>query len=124
MKTSVLASLALALVSAAIGSANAQEATADPAAAGHDLALKICANCHVVASDQESAPLLKPPAPSFFAIAARPGATEASLRNFLRNPHAEPRRSSKMPGFMLGDFQITQIVAYVLSLQPKQEPSR
>ena len=86
-------------------------------AAGRDIALKICANCHVVAGDQESAPLLKPPAPSFAEIAARPATNEASLRDFLGKPHGEARRSSKMPVFTLGEFQIAPLVAYIQSLQ-------
>jgi mono/diheme cytochrome c family protein len=121
MKTLVLASIALALVSAAMGPAKAQEPKADPATAGRDVALKICANCHIVAEGQESAPLLKPPAPNFSAIAMRPGTTEKSLRNFLANPHGEVRRSSKMPGFALADFQIKEVVAYILSLRGNQE---
>ena len=85
---------------------------------GRDIALKLCATCHVVAEDQESAPLLKPPAPSFAEIAARPATNEASLREFLGKPHSEARRTSKMPLFTLGEFQIAPLVAYIESLRP------
>jgi mono/diheme cytochrome c family protein len=120
MKTLVLTSLAL-IHFAASGPAKAQEARADLAARGHDLALKICANCHVVASDQAEAPLLKPPAPSFAEIAARPGTTAASLRSFLAEPHGQSRLSSKMPSFLLAPTQIDEVVAYLSSLRPNQE---
>lgn len=121
MKHFPLSSLALTLAFATGGVAQGQEAKGDLAAAGHDLALKICASCHVVANDQEAAPLLKPPAPSFSEIAARAGTTETFLQDFLGKPHGEARRSSKMPAFMLADFQIKQVVAYILSLKPEKE---
>ncbi|ARN83812.1 hypothetical protein B1812_19385 [Methylocystis bryophila] len=107
-----------------MGAAHAQPTQADPIAAGRDIALKICANCHVVASDQETPPLLKPPAPSFAEIAAKPETTEASLRDFLANAHGGARRSSKMPAFMLGEFQIAPLVAYLQSLRPASTPPR
>ncbi len=109
--------LAPTLFALAMGAANAQEPKADPVAAGRDIALKICANCHVVASGQDSAPLLNPPAPSFAEIAARPATNEASLRDFLGKPHGEARRSSKMPAFTLGEFQIAPLIAYIQSLR-------
>jgi len=118
VKNPVLHMLAPVFFAAALGPANAQPSKADPVAAGRDIALKICANCHVVADDQESAPLLKPPAPSFAEIAARPATNEASLRDFLGKPHSEARRTSKMPLFTLGEFQIAPLVAYIESLRP------
>jgi mono/diheme cytochrome c family protein len=110
--------LAPAFLAAALGAANAQQSKADPIVAGRDIALRICATCHMVASDQGSAPLLKPPAPSFAEIAARPTTNEESLRDFLASPHGEARRSSKMPAFTLGEFQIAPLVAYIESLRP------
>jgi len=123
MKKLLPYALALATVSATSGVAPAEEARADLVAAGHDFALKICSSCHVVAIDQTSSPLMNPPAPSFSEIAARPATTESSLRDFLAKPHGEARRSSKMPAFMLGDRQITQIIAYLASLKPGKEPA-
>ena len=111
--------LALALVSATSGLASAQDAAL--VAAGRDFALKICSNCHVVAADQASPPLMKPPAPSFSEIAARPQTTEALLRDFLGKPHGEARQNSRMPAFMLSDLQVRQVVAYLLSLKPDRE---
>ncbi|MFY9655154.1 MAG: c-type cytochrome [Methylocystis sp.] len=116
--------LAPALLAVALCAAHAQESKADPVAAGRDIALKICATCHVVASDQESAPLLKPPAPSFAEISAKPATNAASLREFLAKAHGEARRSSRMPAFMLGEFQIAPLVAYIESLRPASQPER
>jgi mono/diheme cytochrome c family protein len=118
MKNLIPYALASAFFAAAFGAANAQQSNADPAATGRDIALKLCATCHVVAEDQESAPLLKPPAPSFAEIAARSATNEASLREFLGKPHSEARRTSKMPLFTLGEFQIAPLVAYIESLRP------
>jgi len=116
--------LAPALVAFGLCAAQAQEAKPEPVASGRDIALKICANCHVVAGDQESAPLLKPPAPSFADIAARAAANEAFLREFLGKPHGEARRNSKMPAFALGEFQIAPLVAYIESLRPASPPGQ
>ena len=118
MKNLVPYLVAPAFFAGAIGAAHAQPSKADAIAAGRDIALNICATCHVVAEDQESAPLLKPPAPSFAEIAARPATNEASLREFLGKPHSEARRTSKMPLFTLGEFQIAPLVAYIESLRP------
>jgi mono/diheme cytochrome c family protein len=120
MKITALLSLAPALALLGSIAANSEEATSELVIAGHDFALKVCANCHVVAKDQDSVPVLKPPAPSFIAIVARPETTEVSLRSFLSNPHRNLRQNSKMPNFLLADFQINQIVAYLLSLKGNQ----
>ena len=120
MKNLVLYLLVSAFLTGALAPANAQPSKADPIAAGRDIALKICASCHVVANDQETAPLLKPPAPSFAEIAARPTTNEASLRDFLGKPHGEARRASKMPAFTLGELQIAPLVAYIESLRPSE----
>lgn len=120
MKTSFLLSLAFALVFGEIAPTNAQETKSGLVAAGHDLALKICAQCHVVAKDQDSAPIRQPPAPGFSMIVARPDMTEASLRSFLAAPHGDLRRNSNMPGFLLADFQIKQLIAYLFSLKGNQ----
>lgn len=79
--------------------------------AGHDFALEVCSACHVVAKGQKSAPILKPPAPSLLAIARRQRSTESFLRHFLSSPHG------KMPDPQLAEFQIDEVVAYMLSLK-------
>jgi cytochrome c2 len=89
----------------------------DLISAGRVFAEKVCAACHVVAEDQRFAPILKPPAPSFLDIARRPDLSEASLRQFLRAPHGDKGKNSKMPNALLAQYQIDEVVAYLLSLK-------
>jgi|APFre7841882630_1041343.scaffolds.fasta_scaffold44399_2 mono/diheme cytochrome c family protein len=122
MIRSTVLTLAMAATTCAIGFAYAQESRsynekAEIVAAGHDFALKVCAACHVVSQDQKSAPILKPPAPSFSELIRRQGLTEASLRKFLSSPHGNVDRRSKMPNPQLADFQIDKIVAFMLNLK-------
>jgi mono/diheme cytochrome c family protein len=116
MKTASLL-LALMLAGGMASLARAQEGQGDLAAAGHDFALKVCAACHVVAADQISPPILKPPAPSFLALVRHGDVSEASLRKLLSTPHGNLGRSAKMPNPQLADFQIDKVVAYLLSLK-------
>ena len=116
MKTASLL-LALMLACGAASPALAQEGQGDLVAAGHDFALKVCAACHVVATDQISPPILKPPAPSFLALVKHGDVSEASLRKLLSKPHGNLGRSAKMPNPQLADFQIDKVVAYLLSLK-------
>ena len=110
--------LALCLSAALVGIAPAlgQEAKI---ADGREIALKVCAICHVVADDQAVPPTLKPPAPSFVDIAARPDVTEAFLRDFLTKPHGQARAMSTMPGFLMPSYQADAAIAYLMSLKPK-----
>jgi mono/diheme cytochrome c family protein len=85
---------------------------------GREIALKVCAVCHVVADDQAVAPTLKPSAPSFAEIAARPNVTEAFLRDFLTKPHGQARALSAMPGFLMPSYQADAAIAYLMSLKP------
>ncbi len=62
---------------------------------------------------------MKPPAPSFAEIAARPNVTEAYLRDFLTKPHGEARSVSAMPGFLMPSRQADAVIAYLMSLKPK-----
>ncbi len=89
-------------------------------AEGRALALRVCAACHVVADDQIVAPTLKPPAPPFAEIAARPNVTEAFLRDFLTRPHGAARTSRAMPGFLMPSSQADAAIAYLMSLKPKK----
>jgi len=105
---------ALALVLVGVGSAAADDAAMIEA--GRQLALEVCARCHVAAAGQPP-PVLRPPAPSFADIAAQPDVTEASLRVFLGRPHGEQRRLSTMPPFALSPSQADAVLAYLLSLK-------
>ena len=80
-------------------------------AAGRDLGLKWCSECHLVARGQS-----KPPsdaAPSWYAIAKNPATTEAGLHAFFATPHKQ------MPNIMLSREETDEIVAYILSLKPQ-----
>ena len=91
----------------------------DKISAGRAFAEKVCAACHVVAANQDFAPILKPPAPSFFAIARRKNLSEVFLRRFLSAPHGKRGESGKMPNPQLADYQIDEVVAYLLSLKSR-----
>jgi mono/diheme cytochrome c family protein len=117
MKRSLAMIAFLPFLFAGFPSARAQEA--QEVAEGHAIALKVCAICHVVAEDQTQAPEMKPPAPRFSEIAARPNVTEAFLRDFLMKPHGGARRLSAMPGFLTPGPQVDAAIAYLMSLKPR-----
>jgi mono/diheme cytochrome c family protein len=107
--------LAVILALAAERPALGQEA--QKLADGRGIALKVCAICHVVTEDQAVPPTMKPPAPLFAEIAARPNVTEAYLRDFLTKPHGEARAMSAMPGFLMPSRQADAVIAYLMSLK-------
>jgi len=86
---------------------------------GRHFALLVCAACHVVATDQEAPPILSTPGPSFDAIANRPETTVASLRAFLTTTHAKITIPTGMPNPQLVDYQIDEVISYILSLRHK-----
>ena len=87
------------------------------ASQGHRLALLVCAACHVVATDQEAPPILRTPGPSFDAIANKPGTTGDSLRVFLSTTHAKIATPTGMPNPQLADYQVAEVISYILSLR-------
>jgi mono/diheme cytochrome c family protein len=109
--------VALGLSLALVGSLPVRGQEASALASGRAIALKICANCHVAVEDQAQAPTLKPPAPSFAEIAARPDVTGSFLRDFLTKPHGEARSVSAMPGFLMPSRQADAVIAYLMSLK-------
>lgn len=109
--------LALA-ASLAATTARAQPAPADKRLAeGHDLALALCAVCHVAAADQQGTPMLTNPGPPFAEIARRPGISPAYLRDFLLHTHSSTNPPFTMPNPSLTDRQIDAMIAYILSLR-------
>lgn len=101
-----------------ICSASAQQATTpDDVRKGHDLAAAICGVCHVAAPDQPYAPILKPPAPSFASIAQRKDIDADSLQKFMATTHRGIDNPTGMPNPDLMDYQVIQVVAYILSLR-------
>jgi hypothetical protein len=87
MKTVSGSILALAVLGS---SALAQQPSVIPehVQQGKRLALRICANCHVVAPDSRQ-PILEPPAPSFESIAQRSTTTADYVRTFLTTTHRD-----------------------------------
>jgi len=102
----------------AVASAYGQPAgTSDSVQAGHKLAILVCANCHVVATDQPGKPILRPPAAPFQAIAQRKSVDAAWLENFLKTTHRGLDEPNGMPNPQLLDFQVKQVTDYLLSLR-------
>lgn len=78
-------------------------------AAGRDLGLKWCSECHLVARGQP-----KPPSdavPSWYSVADDPATTAAGLHAFFATPHKQ------MPNIMLTRQETDEIIAYILSLK-------
>ncbi|WP_213742207.1 hypothetical protein [Bradyrhizobium sp. dw_411] len=91
-------------------------ANSDEIRKGHYLAVLMCSSCHIVGTDQ-SAPVLRPPAPSFVSIAQRVNAEQ--IDSFLTTTHRDMSNPAGMPNPELGDFQKRQVEAYLLSLRER-----
>ncbi len=111
----VLAAATLALLASA--PARRTQYPADQIAAGHTFALRVCWTCHVVATDQTVAPILHHPAPSFLVLAQRPDLNAKALRNFLSTHNETMGKAGQMPNPRLVDYQIDEVVAYIMSLK-------
>lgn len=104
MRFAQITGLGLAAALAGAGAAMAQDVPS-----GREIASRWCANCHVTGlSGQASG---NDAAPSFPAIAARPGLSQQSLEAAIAGPH--PR----MPDFHLSQAGIADVAAYILSLR-------
>jgi hypothetical protein len=77
----------------------------------------LCGQCHVAAPDQRFMPDLNPPAPSFESIAQRKDINADSLRTFLTTTHRGLDRPKGMPNPYLLEYQVRQVIAYLLSLR-------
>lgn len=84
---------------------------------GRQLALSLCASCHLVDANQPTVLLPGPPAPSFEAIANTGGLTPEALRARLR---AHQAFAPDKPSMLVSDDQIAPITAYIMSL--KRQP--
>jgi mono/diheme cytochrome c family protein len=82
-----------------LAAAVTQSALAADASNGERLAMRWCAACHVVASDQREANANAPP---FAEIAKRPNFSESGLTTFLLDPHA------KMPNMNLSRIEAAE----------------
>ncbi len=101
-----------------LSGAKAQD-QADLVGAGHSFALRVCWACHIVAKDQTEQPILTQPAPSFLDIAQRPNLTSEGLHKFLSTHSETMGTAGKMPNPRLVDYQIDEVVAYIMSLRTK-----
>jgi cytochrome c len=106
------------------GTAWSQEPTTNDVQQGHRLANLICSNCHVASSDQQFAPILRPPAPSFESIAQREATSADSVRKFLTTTHRDLSNPEGMPNPELLDFQVRQVAAYLMSLRTQSTTQR
>jgi cytochrome c len=100
MRTSIALVLALAVLGF--------PAAAQDRSVGGRLAVRWCMACHVVEPNQSTA---TDNAPSFQAIAARPGTTAHSLDSYLSTAH------TLMPDFLLSSQERNALVTYILSLR-------
>lgn len=105
MRTLAIATAAISLVTV---SAAGQTMLGDPGR-GHELARKVCAECHRVEKGQKGLKLS--PIKAFQEIARNPARTALSLRVFLRTPHRN------MPNFALTEAETDNIIAYIHSLK-------
>jgi|RhiMetdeSRZDD1v2_1073273.scaffolds.fasta_scaffold860312_2 cytochrome c len=77
---------------------------------GHELAARLCSNCHVTDVGRQTGPTLAD-VPSFAVIANRANVTAESLAGKIIVPHPA------MPGVQLTTAEIRDVVAYILSLR-------
>jgi mono/diheme cytochrome c family protein len=107
----------LAALASALGLLAACSGIDSEAGRGRAVADRWCTECHRIAADQPSGSraghILPPPvdAPSFMAIAARPGIDAASLRHFMADFHLP------MPTYQLSAAEQESVIAYILSLK-------
>ncbi|MDA1327289.1 MAG: hypothetical protein O3C34_21445, partial [Proteobacteria bacterium] len=76
---------------------------------GHELARKVCVECHPVEKGQRGRKLS--PVKAFQEIANNPARTALSLRVFLRTPHID------MPNLTLTEAEMDNVIAHILSLK-------
>lgn len=109
--------LLIVIVTSLPSGVNAQEATSSQITSGRELTLSVCGACHVVTKDQSDIPTLRNPGPSFVSIVNRPGFSIDVFRRYLnlKDPNLGPHQG--MPNPELADYQIDEIVAYVMSLK-------
>lgn len=90
--------------------------TTDDIQQGHVLASELCSTCHLATPDQAAPPSMHPPAPPMATILKRKDITAQWLTNFLKTTHRGLDQPKGMPNLDLADFQIKQIVAYLMSV--------
>ena len=79
---------------------------------GFEFAKQSCAGCHAIQPKQHLSPVAA--ATSFQKVSEVGGMTEMALRVFFRTPH------KNMPNLIIAGEDQDNVIAYILSLQPKQ----
>jgi len=95
----------------------AETPSSEQVAAGRKFAQRVCGACHVVTQQREELPVLASPGPSFAVLAQRPLLTEQALRELLGANHRNFGPHEAMPNPRLADYQIDEIVAFMMSLK-------
>jgi mono/diheme cytochrome c family protein len=109
--------VAVVVMAAFTSLARAETADSEQVAAGRVFAGRVCGACHVVTQQRDELPVLAPPGPSFAVLAQRPQLTEGRLREFLGSNHSGLGPHEAMPNPRLADYQIDEIVAFMMSLK-------
>ena len=97
--------------------AQAETTSSEQIEAGRKFAGRVCGACHVVTQQRDELPVLAQPGPSFAVLAQRPLLTEQSLRELLGSNHRTLGPAQAMPNPRLADYQIDEIVAFMMSLK-------
>lgn len=103
-----------------LASAGMARAEPEAVARGRRFAELVCSACHVVSGNKAEVPVLRDPGPPLAEIAERPTTTEASLRAFLVSHRPAMGPAGRMPNPQLVDYQIDEVVAYILSLRERR----
>jgi mono/diheme cytochrome c family protein len=117
-RQSALLTLMLSVVLAS--AARAETPNGALVAAGRSFAQRVCGACHVVTPQSRESPILSPPGPSFAVLAQRPLLTEQALREFLASNHGTMGPHEAMPNPRLVDYQVDEIVAFMMSLKAEK----
>ena len=107
MKDPIDMGIALLVSAIIVVPASAQEGDA---LAGRTVAQNTCAACHAIRKGQQSP---NASAPAFDKISSVPGMTAIALQASLQTSHRS------MPNLILSTEDRRNVVAYILSLQPK-----
>jgi cytochrome c len=107
-------SMKFLLTASLCGAVLVAPAYAADVAAGHAIAQRWCANCHVTSEAQRG----QDTAPTLPYIAERHASDKAWLRAWLTSPHPP------MPNFNLSRQEIDDVIAYLATLAPAQPPAQ
>jgi mono/diheme cytochrome c family protein len=104
--------IAVLIISVALTTPVAADSGYGDRGAGERYARDICAICHAVDRPGEIPPLAKAAAPSFFALAQRPGTSAMRLRAFLNEP------KGVMHPLVVEPKELEDVVTFIMSLAP------